>query len=297
MAKKTVSYSQFSLYANCPRRWKLDYIDGLRKYEQNINTCFGSAFHKTVQDYLQVLYFQSVKEADALDLPDMLKQALFDEYKESLTKNGGVHYSTPQELSEFYLDGEAILKYFQRHRRVYFSTKDTELVGIEIPLNAPIINNIDFNGFIDVVIRTKSTGRYKVFDIKTSTQGWNKYQKADQTKTAQLILYKEFYAKQLGVDPEMIDVEYLIVRRKINENSDFPLKRIQTFIPASGKPTRNKIGKMFIDFVQTAFTEEGVYNTEAIYPAITCSACKYCPYAKEEVLCPKKERLKKDRDE
>lgn len=292
MAKKTVSYSQFSLYANCPRRWKLDYLDGLRKYEQTINTCFGTAFHKTVQDYLQVLYNQSVKEADALDLADMLKQALYDEYKESLTKNGGVHYTTPQELAEFFMDGEAILKYFQRHRRVYFSTKDTELVGIEIPLNMAIINNIEFNGFIDIVIRTKSTGRVKILDIKTSTQGWNKYQKADQTKTAQLILYKEFYAKQLGIDPDMIDVEYLIVRRKINENSDFPMKRIQTFIPASGKPTRNKIGKMFMDFVQTCFKEDGTYNHDGEFPALACSACKYCPYANEEVLCPKKQRLK-----
>jgi len=292
MAKKTVSYSQFSLYANCPRRWKLDYIDGLRKYEQTINTCFGTAFHKTVQDYLQVLYFKSVKEADSIDLEEALKQALFEEYKESLTKNGGVHYSTPQELAQFYMEGAAILKYFQRHRREYFSTKNTELVGIEIPLNQGLINNIEFNGFIDIVIKETNTGRYKIIDLKTSNQGWNKYQKADQTKTAQLILYKEFYAKQLGIDPDLIDVEYIIVRRNINENSDFPMKRIQTFVPASGKPTRNKIGKMFIDFVQSAFNEDGTYNMEGQYPAIACSACKYCPYASEEVLCPKKERLK-----
>ena len=292
MAKKTVSYSQFSLYANCPRRWKLDYLQGLRTYEQNINTCFGSAFHKTLQDYLEVLYNNSVKEADAMNLAENLKQALFDEYKQSLEKNGGRHYSNPQELSEFYLDGEAILNYFQRHRRVYFSTKDTELVGIEINLTTPLIHNIDFNGFMDVVTKTKSTGRYKVWDIKTSTQGWNKYQKADQTKTAQLILYKEFYAKQLGVDPDMIDIEYLIVRRKINENSDFPMKRIQTFVPASGKPTRNKIGKMFIDFIQNSFNEDGTYNENGNYPALACTACKYCPYASEELLCPKKERIK-----
>jgi len=49
---------------------------------------------------------------------------------------------------------------------------------------------------------------------------------------------------------------------------------------------------MFIDFVQSAFTEDGTYNMEGQYPAIACSACKYCPYASEEVLCPKKERLK-----
>lgn len=295
MANKTVSYSQFSLYANCPKRWKLDYLDGLRTYEQNINTCFGSAFHKTLQNYLHILYNDSAKQADSMDLGEALKQAIFEEYKESLTKNGNKHYSTPQELSEFYLDGEAILKYFKTHRRAYFTTKQHTLVGIEVPLEMPLINNVTFNGFIDVVIKDEKNNRIKIYDIKTSTQGWNKYQKADITKTAQLILYKEFYGKQFNVDPEDVDVEYLIVRRKINENSDFPLKRIQTFEPASGKPTRNKVGKLFMEFVQNCFTEEGVYNHNGNFPAITSSACNYCPYKSEEALCPKKERLKKEK--
>lgn len=296
MAKKTVSYSQFSLYANCPKRWKLDYLDGLRKYEQNINTCFGSAFHKTLQNYLEVMYNQSVKEANSIHLGEYLKQALFDEYKESLAKNGNVHYSTPQELSEFYLDGEAILNYFQKHRTAYFTTKSHKLVGIEVPLQMPLINNVSFTGFIDIVVKDERDNKIKIYDIKTSTMGWNKYQKADQSKTAQLILYKEFYAKQFNVDVESIDVEYIIVRRKINEQAEFVPKRIQTFAPASGKPTRNKIGKLFIDFVQNCFTEDGNYNHEGSFPAIATTACKYCPYSSEEVLCPKKERLKKEKE-
>lgn len=296
MAKKTVSYSQFSLYANCPKRWKLDYLDGLRTYEQSINTCFGSAFHKTLQHYLEVLYNKTVKEADEIDLGAYLKQAMFDEYKESLTKNGNKHYSNPQELAEFYLDGEAILKYFKNHRREYFSTKQHSLVGIEIPLQMPLINNISFNGFIDLVIKDERDNRIKIYDIKTSTQGWNKYQKADTTKTAQLILYKDFYGKQFNVDPESIDVEYIIVRRKINEDGEFPMKRIQTFQPASGKPTRNKVSKMFLEFVQNCFTEDGSYNIEGNFPAVTSSACNYCPYKNEEALCSKKHRIKKEKE-
>ena len=35
--------------------------------------------------------------------------------------------------------------------------------------------------------------RYKIIDIKTSTMGWNKYQKADKNKTDQLLLYKNFW--------------------------------------------------------------------------------------------------------
>lgn len=295
MANKTVSYSQFTLYANCPKRWKLDYLDGLRTYEQNIHTCFGSAFHKTLQHYLEVMYNKTVKEADEIDLGAYLKQAMFDEYKEALTKNGNKHYSNPQELAEFYLDGEAILNYFKRHRSVYFQSKKHSLVGIETHLNLPLSENISFNGFIDVVIKDERDGRIKIYDIKTSTQGWNKYQKADLTKTAQLVLYKEFYAKQFDMDPEMIDVEYIIVRRKIAENSEFPMKRIQTFVPASGKPTRNKVGRMLMEFVNNCFTNTGDYNVDGNFPAVSSSACNYCPYKNEEALCPKKDRIKKQK--
>lgn len=291
MASKSISYSQFSLYANCPKRWKLDYADGLRKYEQNINTIFGSAFHKTIQHYLTTMYNISAKEADSIDINEYLKEALQEEYKTALSKNGNTHFTTSKELADFYMDGIAILKYFKNHRRVYFSARKQKLVGIEVALKIPLNDFIDFIGFIDVVIQDVETGRIKVFDIKTSTRGWSKDQKKDLSKTAQLVLYKNYYGQQLGVDPDMIDVEYLIVRRKINEDGDFPMKRIQTFIPSSGKPTRNKVQKMLTEFVSNAFTSEGDYNLNGNFPAISSSACKYCPYKDDEARCSKKERI------
>lgn len=291
-ATKTVSYSQFSLYATCPRRWKLDYLDGLRVYEQNINTCFGSAFHHTVQSYVQCMFSDSLKVADEMNLNEFLKESMFNEYKQALTKNGNHHFSTPQELAEFHQDGVAILDYFRRHRIEFFNTKHHELIGIEQPLRVDLVNNVTFIGFIDIIIKDKRNNTYTIYDIKTSTQGWNKYQKADVSKTAQLILYKEFYAKQFGVDVDHINVEYIIVRRKINEELEFVPKRIQTFSPASGKPTRNKVGKLFHEFVQNCFTTEGEYNVDGNFPAYETSACKYCPYKTEEQHCAKKQRLK-----
>jgi len=289
---KTVSYSQFSLYANCPRRWKLDYLDNLRVYTQSINTIFGSAMHSVVQDYIQCLLTETVKKADEMNLYDLLRDTMFKEYKESLEKNGNVHYSNPQELSEFYQDGVAILEYFRKHRSEFFNAKHHELVGIELPLRYETVNNITFVGFIDFIIKDTRDNTYIIYDLKTSTAGWNKYQKADVTKTAQLILYKDFYSKQFGVSPDDIHVEYIIVRRRINEDLEFKPKRIQTFAPACGKPTINKVTKLFLDFVETCFTKEGEYNPNNEYPAMASSSCNYCPYKTNEGLCAKKERIK-----
>lgn len=288
LKQKTISYSQFTLHAQCPRRWKLDYIDNKRVYQQTIHTLFGTCFHNTIQNYLHVLFNESVKVAESIDLNDYLKKQLMSLYAASV--EDGNHYTTPQELSEFYNDGVAILDYFKKKRSVFFNTKHHKLMGIEEPLRVELQKNIVFLGFIDIIIKDTRDDTYIIFDIKTSTAGWNKYQKADKTKTAQLLLYKEYYAKKLGVDVESIDVEYLIVRRKINEDLEFTPKRIQTFVPASGKPSRNKVQNMLNEFIDNCFTDEGEYKLDANYPAIKTSKCKYCPYVNDETLCPKKER-------
>lgn len=289
--QKTVSYSQFSLYAKCPYRWKLDYLENLRVYDQNINTIFGTAFHSTLQNYLTVMYGESVKAADEIDLRNYLQEQMFNEYRDAISKNGNVHFSDAKEMAEFLQDGIEILKYVKRHRGVYFPSQKHKLMGIETPLNLQLKGNVGFKGFIDIVIKDERNGRIKIWDIKTSTSGWNKYQKADTTKTAQLILYKEFYAKQYEYDVEKIDVEYLIVRRRINENAEFVPKRVQLFAPASGKVTRNKVAKQFQEFLDNCFTEDGSYNEQGYYPAIETSICKYCPYNGTD-KCNKKDRMK-----
>jgi len=117
--QKTVSYSQFSLYAKCPQRWKLDYLDNLRVYEQTVHTIFGTAFHNTLQNFLTVMYNESVKAAEAIDINLYLQEQMYAEYKTAVERNGGVHFSTPKELAEFLQDGVEILKYIKRHRGVY----------------------------------------------------------------------------------------------------------------------------------------------------------------------------------
>ena len=289
MAENSVSYSQFSMYMQCPRKWELEYVHNNRQFEQSIHTIFGTAMHETLQNYLHVTYNQSAKKADELSLSSDLQGRLVTLYGQAAQQMG--HFSTPAELQEFYQDGVEIVNYFKRKRSLYFPTKQHELVGIEVELNMPLKNNVVFRGFIDILNKDNRTGRYKILDFKTSTRGWNKYQKADKNKTAQLILYKEFYARQLGIDSELIDVEYIILRRKIAEDSDFPMKRIQTFAPASGKPSRNKIGQLLVEFVSTGFKEDGTHNKDVEYPAYKSSACKFCKYKDNEEMCPAAKRI------
>ena len=76
-----ISYSQLSMFSECPLRWKLNYVDDLRISESNIYLIFGTAMHTVLQTYLEVMYNDSAKNADLLDLNEMLRDKLIEQFK------------------------------------------------------------------------------------------------------------------------------------------------------------------------------------------------------------------------
>ena len=65
---KKISYSQYSQWDVCPWKWKLNYIDKLSTFTDNIHTLFGTSMHEVLQTYLTTMYTDTVKAADALNL-------------------------------------------------------------------------------------------------------------------------------------------------------------------------------------------------------------------------------------
>jgi hypothetical protein len=295
--ERRISYSQYAMYSTCPKHWELAYVKNLRTFSQSIHTIFGTAFHETLQHYLTVMFEQSVKAANEIDINEYLAKQMHSGYKEAIKKMGE-HFSTKKELNEFYSDGVAIMDWFKRKRGGYFSAKNEELLGIEIPIYHPVNDKNDkvmMLGYLDIVVRDKRDDKITIIDIKTSTRGWNKYQKADKTKTSQLVLYKKYFAKQYGFDVEKINIKYMIVKRKLIEGAMFPQKRITEFIPASGKPTRNKLTNSIQSFVDLNFLLNGDYKLEKEYTATAGKNnknCKWCEFKDQPTLCPPHKRIK-----
>jgi hypothetical protein len=292
-----ISYSQFSMYQSCQKKWELAYVQKLRTDSPSIHTLFGTAFHETVQEWLKCLYEVSAKSADNMDLPGLLKSKMFKLYAEQKEKLGR-HFSTPKELGEFLEDGTNILEWLRKKRTAYFTTKGYELIAIEFPLYVTAFDSrpkVKLMGFIDLIIRDTVDDKLLVYDIKTSTRGWTDSDKKDPIKIAQVVLYKEYLSKQYGIEVDKIDVQFFIVRRKLFEGSMFPQKRVQEFKPASGKPTRNKVLRELQTFVESSFTQEGKYNKEREYVAYAGKSyknCKYCEFAENDELCPMDKRIK-----
>ena len=274
-----VSFSQYSMWSSCPQQYKLAYIDGLSESTSNIHSVFGTAMHETLQHYLDKVLKISKTQADKMiNLKEFLKERMRETYiKES--NNGEFQICSKEEMVEFLEDGNVLLDWFQKSKNFnrFFSLKHDELVAIEQPINTKIADNVNFMGFIDLVIRDTFNGRYRIIDFKTSTRGWSKYQKADPVKNAQILLYKKFYAELLNISEDIIDVEFIILKRKVEVVEDIPTYRMSKHVPANGKPSINKAWKGFKEFVDSVFDEAGNYK-DVEYPKKPSKLCDWCEF-------------------
>ena len=276
-----ISYSQLSMFSECPERWKLNYIDKLRVFETNIFLIFGTAMHEVIQTWLEVMYNDSIKNANKLNLEQRLHDKLIEGFKKAKEEEGK-EPCTLEQLREFFQDGVEILDFVKKRRADYFGKRGYKLIGCEVPIDVDLKKNVKMVGYLDIVILDEITNTLKIYDIKTSTQGWNKWQKKDENKTQQLLLYKQFYSKQYNHPIENIEVEYFIVKRKLWENAMFPQKRVQKFSPASGTVSMNKVAKRLDTFLDLAFDDNGEQITDNIIATPSKKACKWCEFRKTE---------------
>jgi len=283
--EKNISYSQLSMYSQCPKKWALQYRDGHKVVEQSIHMIFGTALHETLQMYLDTIYNESGVAADGLDLETDFEIRLKGCYAKAYKQNKGEHFTDAQTLREFYTDGIEIINYIRKNRGKYFSKRGWWLVGCEVPIVIapnPRLSRVKYMGFLDVVMYNENTNKFVIIDIKTSTKGWGPKERKDKNKQYQLVLYKKFFAEQYNVNVEDIDIEFFIVRRKLWESEDFVIKRVQQFRPPSGKTSINRATKALDEFLDNCFTKEGYSEKEM--PEIVNSNCKWCPYFKTH-LC------------
>lgn len=317
--RKKISFSQFSDWYKCPYSWKLGYIDKLKKYEPSIHLAFGNAIHEPIQLFVKKLYDEGSAAADEVDMIKIFEEVLEKEIKNEkrrskkdengnyiLNENGNKTYETisdpviidDNELNKFIEQGKEILNSLKSYtnRKSIFPSSQYECIGIEIPINMSVMNNLSFVGYLDIVLKNKITGKIKIIDLKTSTRMWNKYQQSDVLKSYQLLLYKAFYSKQYNVPLNKIEVEFLILKRTLLENLNFPEKRTQKVVPPNSKNFVNESVSKLVEFIEDCFDKEGEYLKNKKFKKIPHKGktkygnCKYCEFSeKNGGPCDRKE--------
>ena len=280
--KRVISYSQISMFNTCPYKWETKYVRGIKYDEESIYLLYGNAMHRVLQYYIQTIFKESAKAADNLNFDELLLNEIKSEFNNEIKKNGNKEFTTKDELREFYLDGLDTLNYIRKNRSLYFSTREYDLIGIEYPLLIELTNKVSLIGFLDVVLKNKQTGKIKIIDIKTSTRGWKDDKKKDLLTNSQLLIYKQLYAKKYFLSVDDIEVEFMILKQKLWENSDFKQKKIQLHSPASGKPSLNKSNVLLENFLKI-FNDDGEINLNYVFKKNVGDHCKWCEYKKHKI--------------
>jgi hypothetical protein len=280
-----ISFTQLSTFYKCNLKWYLQYVKKLHKYQPNINVVFGTAIHNTIQEYLTVFYNETKVKADNLDLNNIFKDYLKKSFDKGYKDNNNQHFTTPEILNEFYNDGVGILDEFKKKKGKYFSKRGWHLIGCEVPLLTQIYpeeKNILYKGDLDIILYNENVGTLKIIDLKTSTKSWGKYQKGDEITQTQLILYKYYISKIFNIPLDKIEIEFLILKRKIYEDSEWVQSRLQSFTPNSGKIKVKKSLKLIEGFIEETKNPEN----KKFLPKFT-KLCDYCVFNNTE-HCNKK---------
>ena len=273
-----ISYSSISTYNKCPKLWEMQYLRNLVPFTQNIYTCFGTAMHETIQSWLEVMYHDKVKAANDMNLHQLLYDNVVKAYKQGKAQMNHEHFSTQDELTQFWIDGKHILDFLVKKRGGYFSTKNMQLAGIETLLYQELRPGVMFKGLVDLVFYHPNSDRWTVMDIKTSTSGWRDNQKKNPNLTAQVILYREFFAKQFGIDKDKIDVEFFIVKRRVPKDAEFASmqKRVQQFTPSSGPRKTKQVVDSMNKMITEVIDADGNYIDKDYKCTNPFGKCEHC---------------------
>lgn len=285
-----VSYSQYSMFMQCPWKWFLSYPAQKRKREPQIHFTFGTCVHEVVQEWLY-----KKREGKFYD-PIFEFHEKFKKLFEKSVINTEDPYVNPQMYEEYYYDAKAIFDELETELFIQFPDLKYQYLGDEIPMQVQACESrpkIILQSYIDLVFYDKSNDRYIIVDIKTSTNGWGNYQMSDNLKIAQMAIYKHYFSQLQDVPFEKIQCMYYILKRKVNDKYAYMQKRTQEFIPRQDREFCEMIVNNFKKFVQYCFTPDGEYNLEANYPAIKGkneSNCKFCDFRDDHELCPVENR-------
>ena len=237
------------MFSECGWRFRLVYKDKIPFYSSNEFTAFGTAVHATCEN---VLFGNNQVE------PEKYFVEQFAESRKEIENPN-------DELAEQMLSqGATILPQIQGAVKELFG--DYEVVTTEEELLEPINDDLDFKGYIDMVLKTPD-GKYHILDWKTCSWGWNAQKKSSKLMTYQLTLSKKYFCQKHNINPNNVETYFGLLKRTPKKNN------VEIFRVTSGnKKTENAL-KSLNNFVYNV--EKGLYFKNRL-------SCRYCSFYKTE---------------
>lgn len=195
-----ISYSELKVWAECPFKHKLMYIDKIKGFIGNEYTAFGGAIHSLCENAI-------IDKIEPEDFEEYFQAAFRQELKK-------IEVTKPALVMEMLNQANKISPKIIPSVEKYFGKY--EVISVEERLFEDIQDFEDekynFKGFIDLVVKTDD-GKYHIIDWKTCSWGWNMERKSDRLTTYQLTLYKKFFCQKHNIDPEMVETHFALLKR------------------------------------------------------------------------------------
>ena len=255
--KDYISYSELKIWAECPFKHKLVYIDKKKGFQGNEYTAFGSSIHTLCENAVQGLL-------DSPDYDDFFDES-FDRELEQLaeTREDLVEQMRSQAKTITPQIMPALEKYFEEYK--VFSVEEKLFQKI----NDFSLDKYKFKGYIDLVVKTPD-GKYHVIDWKTCSWGWDRDKRNSKLVTYQLTLYKKFFCEKHNIDPKMVETHFALLKRTAKKDN------VEIFRVTSGpRKTTNAT-----ELLRKAL--KSIENKMYIKNRLSCKGCEF----RKTQLCP-----------
>ena len=193
-----ISFSEFSLFLGCGHKHLIVKYLELDKDDQSISLYFGNCIHESFEWALR----------DGMSLEDRVK-GFREKFYKQMFENMKDHPDFA-ETENFMNQGENIIRTFPTDK----IASKYEIVSVEEDLYEPLFGKYHYKGFVDLILRNKTNGRYMIVDWKTSGQSWNIDKKMDDDIfMCQMRFYKFFWGRKHNIDMNLIDCQYIVLNR------------------------------------------------------------------------------------
>jgi len=260
--KLHVSYSEVRCWKECPYRHKLQYIDKIDTFRPSPYLDFGTNVHEGCESFLtsgtvpRARLLQNIRNAweeNGFDDPEWVK------------KQPGWYKYHPVDIWCEWANAmwDDVPKFLDE------TFPGWEMVAAEEELYESISKrDLNFKGFIDAVIkvpRKNGTFKYWILDWKTAkSYGWDRRKKRDPLTLAQIILYKQYWARKNNVALRDVGCAFVLLKR-----GGTPGSVCELFKVSSGPKSAERAGKMVSSMM--AAVRKGLFFKNR-------GSCTFCDY-------------------
>ena len=261
--KPHVSFSEIKNWKECAYRHKLIYIDKIDMFKPSPYLDFGTAIHEGCETLLETKKVD--KNKLIIDIKNAWEKYGFEDPDWIAQQPGWYKYVPVEEWCQW---AENMWNEIPQFLDDTFP--GWECIKAEEELYEEIEGKpVKFKGFIDGVIKApKKRGEgynYWIIDWKTSgSWGWRRKKKQDILMTAQLILYKHFWAKKHNIELKDIRCGFVLLKRAGKRG------KICELVPVSVGPKSLAKGLKIMNNMISAVNRKIFLKNR--------NSCTYCPY-------------------